>query len=86
MKEYGGNVHDCFVIEKEGHGANRNLGTYNSNPSNAAKNVADLGTGSYFLSVYCMEKDIMHKEMIGFVTISRRGGLDQRTWNSHLKL
>jgi hypothetical protein len=42
--KFGGNVHDRNVVTIT---ANR---AYDDNPHNAAKNVADLGTNSYFCS------------------------------------
>jgi hypothetical protein len=67
-RECGGNVHDrhvvevtCGSFEKETQGANPHSGALNDNPYFAAKNAADLKTGSEFLSAYRDKKeDIAH--------------------------
>jgi hypothetical protein len=57
--ECGGNIHDhhvgavaCGSFEKESQGANPHLEAYDNRADFAAKNLADLETGSIFLSVY----------------------------------
>jgi hypothetical protein len=67
-RKYGGNVHDCHVVEvtsgsfeKETHGANPHSGAYDNCPSFVAKNAADLETDLRFFSAYRPKKeDIPH--------------------------
>jgi hypothetical protein len=67
-RECGGNVHDHHVVditsgsfEKETRGANPHSGAYDNHPNCAAKNAADLETGSLFASAYRPKKeDIPH--------------------------
>jgi hypothetical protein len=67
-RECSGNVHDRNVIEvtsgsfeKVTSGANPHSGAYNNKPEYAAKNAADLETGSDFFSAYRDKKeDIPH--------------------------
>jgi hypothetical protein len=67
-RECGGNVHDrhvvdvaCGSFEKETHGANPHSGACRNEPGYAAKNAADLETGSIFNSAYREKKeDIPH--------------------------
>jgi hypothetical protein len=64
----GGNVHDHHIVdvtsgsfEKETIGANSHSGAYGNLPDNAAKNAADLETGSRFQSAYRgRSEDIPH--------------------------
>jgi hypothetical protein len=58
-RECGGNAHDrhvvevtCGSFEKETCGANPHSGAYNNDPNRAANHVADLETGSHFLSAF----------------------------------
>jgi hypothetical protein len=58
-RDCGGNVHDRHVVEvtsgsfeKETEGANPHSGAWGDQPGLAAKNAADLESGSYFFSAY----------------------------------
>jgi hypothetical protein len=58
-RECRGHVHDRNVLEvtsgsfeKESNGANPHSGAFNNDPKYAAKNAADLDTGSFFRSAY----------------------------------
>jgi hypothetical protein len=67
-RECDGNVHDrhvvditCGSFEKVTLGANPHSGAYDNDPGYAAKNAADLESGSVFLSAYRDKKeDIRH--------------------------
>jgi hypothetical protein len=67
-RECGGNVHDCHVVEvtcgsfeKETEGASPHSGAYGNMADRAAKNAADLETGSRFWSDYrWATEDIPH--------------------------
>jgi hypothetical protein len=66
-RKCGGNVHDrnvvditCGSFEKETRGANPHSGAFNNEPVCAAKNAADLETGSFFFSAYRKNANIPH--------------------------
>jgi hypothetical protein len=63
-RECGGNVHDRHVVEvtsgsfeRETLGANPHSGAFDNAPDYAAKNAADLETGSRFYSAYREKKE-----------------------------
>jgi hypothetical protein len=80
-KEYGENIHDCHFVavpcrsfEKENHGPNLNSGAYDSNVRNVAKMLLIWELIPISFQHIAWRKILHTKAMIGYVTISMRGG------------